>query len=491
LARVDGVPVDPLGRIDGVPVYFRNSGFSFKVVVECQSGLSGVPCGTSTFDLVADDPTYRPDVQVETSRPLGDGSPAVCESGVPAVDPPDFGSTQAIANILNDLGCNFTTFTTSRVACTQDAFDNPSFVSSATQLQFCLSVERPLSFGDGDTTLSVRLRDTAGNLGPMQQLIVRIGPGAPPTFTSAPTATATVTASASRTPSTTPSRTRTRTPSAFPTTATPSQTSRASATPTPSPRSPTPTPTVTRTPTHGGATPTPTRTGAVTSTATRTPTRTPSLIPTASPTVVSARGPLISFFGVIKPDDTQVPPDSMTPDGVPIYNRGTGSGFSLVVEGQPGSSGEKVGHQDGPDVIASTFDPDVLVLPDLQIEVSRPLGNGSAAVCDDSGLTAGGVPAVDPPDFTATETNVHVVNDLACRFIDGTGQYRGRSETFACVQFPSGDFGFVVDTSTVQFCGYVSKVIEFPPGDTVVTARLQDVGGNPGPPAQLIIHVGP
>jgi hypothetical protein len=103
--------------------------------------------------------------------------------------------------------------------------------------------------------------------------------------------------------------------------------------------------------------------------------------------------------------------------GVPVYNRAAGSGFSLVIEGKPGSSGKKVGHEEGsPDnIIASTFDPDVLVLPDLQIEVSRTLGNGSPTVCDDTGETAGGVPGTDPPDFTATQSNINVVNDLACR----------------------------------------------------------------------------
>ena len=34
----NGAAIDPLGQINGVPVFFRNSGFGFKLVVEGRSG---------------------------------------------------------------------------------------------------------------------------------------------------------------------------------------------------------------------------------------------------------------------------------------------------------------------------------------------------------------------------------------------------------------------------------------------------------------------
>jgi len=173
----------------------------------------------------------------------------------------------------------------------------------------------------------------------------------------------------------------------------------------------------------------------------------------------------------------------MTADGVPIYARPTGAAFSLVVEGESGTSSSPVGR--------SAFVSDATSLPDLQIEVSRPLGNGSAAICDRSGATAGGIPAVDPPSFDETPAVIAAVNDLSCRFVNGSDMPVARTRDEACVLFPSGDFHFVSGDSTVEFCGFVTGVMEFPLGDTLVTVRLRDQDGNPGPRAQLVLRVGP
>ena len=91
LAGADGTPANSLGRIDTTPVYFRTSGFGFKLVVEGAAGSSGLMPGLVTFNTAPNDPTRRPDLQIESDHALGDGSTSVCESGVPAVDPPDFG----------------------------------------------------------------------------------------------------------------------------------------------------------------------------------------------------------------------------------------------------------------------------------------------------------------------------------------------------------------------------------------------------------------
>jgi dockerin type I repeat protein len=506
LAGPDGSAASSLGQINGAPVYFRTSGFGFKIIVEGGIGLSGLPPGTVSFNTSPSDPSQRPDLQIESSNPLGDASVVVCDGGVPAVHPPNFGLDQAIANALNDFACNFIASTSPNFACTQNAFGGTSFLGQGTQVQFCAQVTRALSLPMDQTVLSVRLRDTAGNLGPVQQLILRVGSGAmPPTFTPVltptratprPTATATApptptrTPTATRAPSATATRTRTRTPTPTATLILKPQTQTLTPTVTPSPR-----PSATKSGT-GAAVATPTRTPSPTRSATRSPT------PSVTPSV--GTGPVITFFGLTRSDDTLMPPTDMTSNGLPIYARQTGASFSLVVEGKPGPSGAAVGlsaysaaqcptpnpalaavvrrEQFAPQVIVSSF-------PDLQIEVSRPLGNGSATVCDNSAPTVGGVPAINPPSFQPTQGNINATNDLGCRFLDGDNRPCGRAKSDGCVLFLSGEFGFVDANSTAQFCGLISSFLEFPPGDTVVTVRLQDVGGNAGAAAQLVLRV--
>lgn len=203
-------------------------------------------------------------------------------------------------------------------------------------------------------------------------------------------------------------------------------------------------------------------------------------------------GPEVTFVGVTRADDSLVQPVGTRPDGVPIYARTAGavggaSGFRLVVEGKKGRSGVAVA--------ISTLNENVSQLPDLQIQTNRALGNGSSAVCDTvqptPGPAAGGVPAVDPPRFDGTVSNANSINDLACRFRDGQGQPTGISNSAdGCVKIePTEDYGFVNSESEVQFCGFVSAILAFPQGDTLLTVRLRDQAGNVGAPAQMIIRV--
>lgn len=527
LAGADGRASTPLGEVNGTPVFFRNTGSGFQLVVEGRTGLSGQQPGVMTFNANANDPSRRPDIQIESSTPLGDGGRAVCDGGVPAINPPSFGPFQAVADALNDLACHFPPAVTSpTLSCLQDSFGRPLFIGSGTQMQFCLLVPRTLEVPTGETVLTVRWRDTAGNLGPTQQVILQVGSGpAPPTFTATPTAaptrtpppTASATVPASATLSFTRTPTRTRTPLPPTATAVASQSSTVGRSPTPTvtvtpagtrtsatasatrttatPMPPTSTRTVTRTPTFGVAatatitptfsrTPTVTRTRTPIATTTRTPTRTQTRTVTRTPTStpIGPSGPVITFFGITRADDTLVLSTEMNTDGVPIYTRPTGAGFSLVVEGESGTSRSPVGR--------SAFVSDATSLPDLQVEVSRPLGNGSAAVCDRSGTTAGGIPSIDPPSFDETPAVIAAVNDLSCRFVNGGDMPVARTRDEACVLFPSGDFHFVSVDSTVEFCGFVTGVMEFPPSDTLVTVRLRDQDGNPGPPAQIVVRIG-
>jgi hypothetical protein len=208
---------------------------------------------------------------------------------------------------------------------------------------------------------------------------------------------------------------------------------------------------------------------------------------------------VITFFGVLRADDTLIGPSGTTETGVPIYER-PDFGFSLVVEARPGGSRAKVGDN------TFNYNPsDPNVLPDLLIEASRQLGNGSPApaVCDDTGSTAGGVPAVDPPDFSISPFVSAAINDLACRFKDGSGAPGGRSGSDACVLFPDGLFHLVCDQgqlggplclsvgSTEQFCAQVDKPISFPEGDATLTVRVRDLAGFVSKPAQIVIRVAP
>lgn len=530
VASADGRPGSPLGTADGATLYYSGAGSGFLLVVEVAAPPHGASIGTTLLNSSPRSPEDRPDLQVIVDHPLGDGTRTVCdEFGVPAVSPPSFDLTESVSNAMNDLACRFVVATTRSAACTQDYLGRPGFISPSTRVQFCLTVNRLLAFPRGDTGLIVQVRDRSGLVGPTERMIVRVGQGPPPpTFTPVPpTATRTVTATASSTPTAsdtpTPSATRTatatrtRTPTATPTrtatatrvaTATSTGTARptgtvtrsAAATASPTATAPTGAATPTRTATAAAATatgtttrtsssiPTLTRTPTATRTATATakppatPTATRTPTPSASPTPTGeTRGPVITFLGLARADDALIEPRE--PGDTPVYEVLFGYGFRIVVEAKPGASRARVG--------SSTYD-GYGGAPDLLIQVNRPLGDGSIDVCDDTPPLVGGVPAVDPPNFDTEDPSVAAsINDLSCRFIDGTGQRLGRpcSEVTACVRRSNGQFACVESSTTMQYCALIGRILAFPAGETVVTVRVRDVQRNLGPPKQMIVRV--
>jgi hypothetical protein len=177
-------------------------------------------------------------------------------------------------------------------------------------------------------------------------------------------------------------------------------------------------------------------------------------------------------------------PVGMTNDGFPIYQRPLGYLFTLVVEARPGPSRKPVG------LNAFRTDPfDPTVRPDLEIIVSRPLGDGSAAVCDNMLPLLGGVPA--SASFDDTQPISDAINDLACRFVNGAGDPGGRSTGDQCTIFGDGEFHFAGMGSTVQFCAGIAEPFGFPPGDTVVTVRARDITGAAGSPTSFVVRVQP
>ena len=198
-----------------------------------------------------------------------------------------------------------------------------------------------------------------------------------------------------------------------------------------------------------------------------------------------APGPRLGFMGVLRADETLLEASDVDAARRPIYVRASGSGFQLVIDAKPGANGAPVGFN------AFRYDPNnPAVRPDLQIQVSRPIGDGSPAVCDNEQGNFGGVPDIDPPNFDGSQAISDALNDLACRFNDGTGINHpgGRTADSACVQFPD-DFHFVDPAATVEFCGFISFPLRFPDGDTIVTARVLDVNGVPGPVSQIVVRV--
>jgi hypothetical protein len=156
----------------------------------------------------------------------------------------------------------------------------------------------------------------------------------------------------------------------------------------------------------------------------------------------------------------------------------------LVVEAKPGPSRKNVA--------LSTFDSDEFdpsTRPDFEMIVSRPLGNGSTDVCDNMLPFFGGVPA--STSFDETQPISNAVNDLGCRFVNGSGDTKGRTVAEACTMFEDGNFGFVGTGTTVQFCALVAEPFSFPVGDTVVTVRVRDITGAPSPPASFVVRVQP
>ena len=181
-------------------------------------------------------------------------------------------------------------------------------------------------------------------------------------------------------------------------------------------------------------------------------------------------------------DDTYQPPTGTDPQGIPIYERPFGFGFSLVVETRHGTSNRPVGQRAFTDGEA----------PDLQVQATQALGDGSLAVCDGEAPTFGGVPAINPPQLDDPDAIVNTLNDLGCRFIDGTGAPEARTCQLGCVRFDTGEYGCQAgDATEFQFCAPVPMALRFPVGETLVSARVRDEAGNLGAPAQVIVRVLP
>jgi ELWxxDGT repeat protein len=197
-------------------------------------------------------------------------------------------------------------------------------------------------------------------------------------------------------------------------------------------------------------------------------------------------GPLITFFGLARSDDTPLLPDEFDAAGRPVYLRPLGHGFSVIVEAQPGRNGRS------PGAVAFEHDPgSPSALPDVQLLLGRPIGFGTPFVCDASGPRQGGVPGAPALSFDGTQETANLINDFGCRFNDGSGSPRGRNRADdACTRAPvTRDFAFVNSSTTMQFCAQIAATWAFQPGDTIAKVRVRDNGGNYGPESELVVRV--
>ncbi|HUI27998.1 MAG TPA: ELWxxDGT repeat protein [Candidatus Kryptonia bacterium] len=195
-------------------------------------------------------------------------------------------------------------------------------------------------------------------------------------------------------------------------------------------------------------------------------------------------GPIITSFALASADDVPLMPKTFDSAGRPVFARQSGRGFSVVVEARPGSDGSAVGN------LASTNDPSAL--PDLQVLLSRPLGNGNPAVCDIVSPMLGGVPATAALDYLDTQPVTDAINDFGCRVDNGSGGHNARTSPLdACTTSNEGfGFGFVDASSTTQFCAFIQGPWPFPVGDTVVEARVRDHAGALSATREIVVRIG-
>lgn len=195
-------------------------------------------------------------------------------------------------------------------------------------------------------------------------------------------------------------------------------------------------------------------------------------------------GPTITHFGIIDPAGIPLDPIGDDPAGRPIFNFAFGQGLSLVAEARAGHSRIRPGESTIPD---NTGD------PDIQLILSRAIGDGAAAVCDTVEPNIGGVPATMPFSFDESQASRDHIHDLGCRFDNGRGSQLGRRDPLEACTFTGQRFGysFVDQDSDIQYCtARFESAWAFADGDTTVAAQVKDISGNFGATREIVVRIG-
>ncbi|MFN8640708.1 MAG: hypothetical protein U0802_03250 [Candidatus Binatia bacterium] len=186
VARADDLVQAPSGvDTSGRPIYVRAQGQGMTLFVEARGGSARLD--PSAYDASG----APPGVEILAARPLGDGSPAVCDydppliGGVPGVDPPVFDDSQTVRDAVADLGCRFNDGTgvplgrPAGLACTRNAGAEYEFVASASEQQFCLPIAKAWSFPVGDTIVAARVRDLRGQVSAVREIVIHVAGDVP------------------------------------------------------------------------------------------------------------------------------------------------------------------------------------------------------------------------------------------------------------------------------------------------------------------------
>lgn len=165
----------------GIRLFEVTANAGFMLVVEARPGSNGRPVGVTVPPPVAGQ-SSRPDLQILASSPWGNGSGAVCDTdpasggGIPGFSPPIIDGSQAVTDALVDAACRFQAFVPG-APCTLNGKGNESVLTeggiTGSGRQFCNIVSPLIGMPLGDTLFTVQVRDTQGNLGPAQQVLIR------------------------------------------------------------------------------------------------------------------------------------------------------------------------------------------------------------------------------------------------------------------------------------------------------------------------------
>jgi hypothetical protein len=194
IATADNHVKTPIGETpDGVPIFEFPNNFGFIIVAEARAGTSGRRPATCGNMLGEQGPTAqcfdgRAALGILSDRPLGNGSPAVCDNtfpvlgGVPAVMSLDFMDPFA-TDAINDLACRFDLHPATTNACTLDELGNFRWVRDRANdpvksvMQYCSA--RPvlgaeLALQAGLTRMRLQIKDEMGNPGNTAEIAIQI-----------------------------------------------------------------------------------------------------------------------------------------------------------------------------------------------------------------------------------------------------------------------------------------------------------------------------
>jgi hypothetical protein len=167
--------IDPLGR----RVFERSAG-RFLFVVEGALGESFQPPTTggtrrgTTLESLGN--FTRPGIQIIFNQALGDGSTFVeCGTTIQGGVPSAVGLTETQRTAaMRDAACRFE-WVPYTDACTRNRFGGFATLSDDTLIQYCFQVAESVEFPAGDTVAGIQLMDRFGNLGPVEEVVIRVG----------------------------------------------------------------------------------------------------------------------------------------------------------------------------------------------------------------------------------------------------------------------------------------------------------------------------